>query len=125
MIKAMLCIGLGGGVGSMLRYGLSVWVQRQLEGDFPFGTFFVNVSGSFLIGWLMGCFEAAPVAGDMPRLLLAVGFCGGFTTFSAFSLEVVRLLQSNQTMAALLYVVGSLLLCFVATSAGLWLSAQP
>jgi CrcB protein len=113
----ILWVALGGALGSLARYGVSVAAARWLGAGFPWGTLTVNVLGGLAIGVL-----AARVGPEQTtlRLALGVGVLGGFTTFSAFSLETVRLLQ-QQTGAGLMYVAASIVLSIAACSAGLWL----
>ena len=101
MIKQLLLVGLGGGVGSMLRYLISLRVCPQSV--FPFATFAVNISGCFLIGLFVGLLERYSIFGNDTRLLLVVGFCGGYTTFSTFSAENIKLLQSGNVLTAVAY----------------------
>ena len=103
-----LLVFVGGGLGALLRYLVSLVVEG------PLATLAVNVSGSFLIGLLV----AVP-AGNL-RLLLAVGLLGGFTTFSAFSLDALRLWQRGEPLLAAAYVVGSVLLSLAAVAAAAW-----
>ena len=107
--KAYLAVGIGSGVGSVLRYGVSLLSQAALGGHFPWGTLIVNVLGSCLIGWLAATFSRSshsPLARLQP--LLVAGFCGGFTTFSLFSLETLYLVQVGKPAMALIYIVVSL-----------------
>ena len=107
--RAYLAVGIGSGVGSVLRYGVSLLSQAALGGYFPWGTLIVNVLGSCLIGWLAATFSRSshsPLARLQP--LLVAGFCGGFTTFSLFSLETLYLVQVGKPAMALVYIVVSL-----------------
>lgn len=120
MWSNLLWVGLGGFVGSVLRYGAglgiaALTVARGTTGRFPVATLAVNVVGSFLIGMLLRYVEQ----GSTQHLLGVVGFCGGFTTFSTFSLESVRLLRAGHTSTALLYIAISLVLCMGATFLGI------
>jgi CrcB protein len=104
-MKELLLVALGGAVGSVARYAAG-GAARAIMGERHFlGTFAVNIIGSLLIGAL---FAKVSSLGDDMYLLAAVGFCGGFTTFSALSLEALRLIQSGEVMIALLYAVGSI-----------------
>ncbi len=114
----LVYVALGGAAGSVLRYVLGGSVQRSLHAGFPYGTLFVNVAGCLLLGILISTFmnlEPPPYL----RGLLVVGFCGGFTTFSAFSNETVGLLQAGAYARATTYVFLTLLLCLLATIAGM------
>ncbi|MEA2117088.1 fluoride efflux transporter CrcB [Halovibrio sp. HP20-50] len=110
-----LAVGLGSGLGSALRYWVSLGMLAALGSYFPWGTLLVNVLGSCLIGWL-ATLGAHYAQGHLVRLqpLLVAGFCGGFTTFSLFSLETLHLFQEDHFALAFLY---------VATSVPLWLAA--
>jgi fluoride exporter len=107
--RAYLAVGIGSGVGSVLRYSVSLLSQAALGGYFPWGTLIVNVLGSCLIGWLAATFSRSPHS-PLARLqpLLVAGFCGGFTTFSLFSLETLYLVQVGKPAMALVYIVVSL-----------------
>lgn len=121
MFKAILLVGTGGFAGSVLRYVLSLWLNPLHAAGFPWGTFLVNIAGSFLIGWVMGwSFRGA--LGPDARLLLATGVCGGFTTFSSFSYEAWALLQNGEPWTAAFYAGGSMLLGLMAAAAGLWMA---
>ncbi|MBL8642742.1 MAG: fluoride efflux transporter CrcB [Rhodospirillaceae bacterium] len=110
---AYLWVALGGAAGSVARYGVGQWSAMALGEGFPWGTLIVNVVGSFIIGVV----TATSSASDL-RLLLAVGFCGGFTTFSAFSIQTLSLIQSGAWANAALNVVGSVMLCLLAVALG-------
>ncbi|CAN0586633.1 unnamed protein product [Ectocarpus sp. 12 AP-2014] len=107
--KAYLAVGIGSGVGSALRYGVSLLSHAVLGGYFPWGTLIVNVLGSCLIGYLAATISRSP-HGHLVRFqpLLIAGFCGGFTTFSLFSLETLYLVQLGQPWIALVYILISL-----------------
>jgi len=121
-----LLIAIGGAAGSMARYWMAGSVDSRLNAAlphlmFPTGTLAINVLGSFVIGVLAGIEEAGRRWGlsDSARLLLMVGFCGGFTTFSSFSLQTVGLLREGLLLRAGGNVALSVLLCLVATWAGI------
>jgi CrcB protein len=102
-----LIVFLGAGVGGALRHGVNVGAARLLGYGFPFGTLIVNVVGSFLIGLLAGYFLLRPGLGQHVRLFLTTGILGGFTTFSAFSLDTALLVERHAFGLAAGYVVGS------------------
>lgn len=118
-MKTVFLIGSGGFLGSVARYGLHQLVSRLLPGSFPFGTLLVNLAGCFAIGLVYGQAAKNGWLGEEWRLFLAVGLCGGFTTFSSFSYENIRLLQEGNTMQALLYILLSLMLGLALTFAGI------
>jgi len=122
MLQNMLLIGTGGFLGSVLRYGSNQVMIKLFETTHPIGTFFVNIAGSFLIGLVLGMFERGALMSANWKLFLAVGFCGGFTTFSAFALENLNLLQSQQFALSLFYVGLSLIVGLAAVYFGFWLT---
>jgi len=115
-VTGVLLVAIGGAAGSVARYLASTSVQRNVGISFPLGTFIINVTGSFLIGVILGLFEAGNLS-PAARLLIAVGFLGGFTTFSSFSYESLLLLESKAVLPFLLNTVGSV----VAGLAAAWL----
>jgi CrcB protein len=117
-VKLLLYIFLGGGIGSVLRYLLTLSVNRQLTTAFPTGTFVVNVTGCFLIGLLYGIAIRYSWFNAGWRLFLITGICGGYTTFSAFSYEAVGLIREGNFGYFLLYVAGSVVLGLLATMLG-------
>lgn len=118
MIKAMLLVGLGGGVGSMFRYSISVLFNKFSTTLFPWPTFIVNVLGSFLMGLLISYFGRSLIVSPNLKLLLVAGFCGGFTTFSTFSIEGLNLLNSGNTTIAITYILGSIFFGLIAVWLG-------
>lgn len=120
MIRELFAVGLGGAAGSIVRYVLSAGLLagHSLLG-FPAGTFAVNVAGSLLIGILLETTSSAAAG-----WLLIVGFCGGFTTFSTFSADTVRLLRAGDYGPAAAYIVLSVAVCIAFTALGMWLGAQ-
>jgi CrcB protein len=114
---------LGGGLGSVARFLLSVMVVNRIGTAFPFATLGINVLGSFLIGVVVALSgERLSILTDHGRFFLAVGVCGGFTTFSTFSLESFTMLQSGRPLLALVYVFLSVSLCVIGTASGLGLT---
>lgn len=108
----ILLVGIGGGMGSILRY----FLQRTLNVSFPYGTLLVNIAGCLLIGLLWGIFTRH--IDEHRRLLLVTGFCGGFTTFSTFTYEGVQMLMENRWMVFLLYTFLSVVAGLAATYFG-------
>jgi len=120
-----LLIALGGGIGSLLRYWLSTGTYHLLGRAFPYGTLTVNVLGSFFMGFLtILLIERLNGQASFFRALLLIGFLGGFTTFSAFSIETLNLFESGDIMKALLNIAVSLVLCLLAVTTGALLGRQ-
>jgi fluoride exporter len=122
---AIAWVALGSAVGGMARYGLSGWVANRVGETFPWGTLVVNVSGCFVIG-MFAAFVAP--SGALPdsattRDLLVIGFCGGYTTFSSFSLNTLNLARDGEWARALGNIAASVLFCLVAVWAGFGLGA--
>ena len=120
MFKSLLLVFIGGGTGSVLR---SLIGKLFSFIAFPFGTLIANVLGCLLIGFLYALFNRQ-IMGEDYRLLLAVGFCGGFTTFSTFSNESLHYLRSGEWGLFILYAVASLLLCLLSVWLGDKLGAR-
>ena len=119
MIKNFLIVGLGGATGSMLRYGVQKIFNVQGAAVFPAGTLLVNIAGCFLIGILWSLISRTLTWNDEMKLLLMTGFCGGFTTFSAFTLEGIGLLKENKTSLFFIYVITSVIGGLLATLIGI------
>lgn len=119
-MKQIILVGLGGGVGSILRYITSVITLKYYSSTFPLATFIVNIVGCLIIGVLVGLFDKNILSDDL-KLLLITGFCGGYTTFSAFSLENILLLQSGHYLILITYIVASVLVSLFAIWIGLCL----
>jgi CrcB protein len=116
---AVLYVALGGAVGSAARYALARAVGQTLGTSFPYGTLTVNILGSLAMGLLAGWLVKADSGNQELHLLLAVGLLGGFTTFSAFSLDIVTLIQRGDYAATLLYILISVIISVLALFAGL------
>ena len=104
-MKILLFVFLGGGLGSVLRYLISLGLNQ----DFPYGTWLVNLLGSFLIGIFLGLNEKN-IFSSTQLALLAIGFCGGFTTFSTFSAESLKMIENQQYLVFSIHVFGSVIL---------------
>jgi len=126
MLPAWLLVGLGGFLGSVLRYGIGGLIQRLAPSEqyFFMGTLGVNVLGSFFIGLLGGLAESRGLLGLEARMLLLVGLLGGFTTFSAFSYQTLQLARGGQWGLAALNVTAQLLLGLVAVWFGWYLGSS-
>jgi len=118
MLKYLILIGSGGFLGSIARFGLQWFMTRHTTMTFPLGTFLVNISGCFLIGILWGLTDKPLHLSKSWRFFLATGFCGGFTTFSSFSLENMALLRHGEYFQFFLYSTLSLFLGLLAVYAG-------
>ncbi|MEN3972718.1 fluoride efflux transporter CrcB [Sphingomicrobium sp. XHP0235] len=110
-----LAVFLGGGLGALLRYGVGKWTLAWFGSGFPFGTLAVNVVGSLAIGLAIGALDGI---GQTARLFFVTGLLGGFTTFSAFSLDTLTLWQRGEAGTALAYVAASIFLSLGACAAG-------
>jgi len=113
---------VAGAVGAPARYLLDGFVQDRTESAFPWGTFVVNVSGSFLLGLITGAalYHAFP---NTPKVWLGTGFCGAYTTFSSFTFETIRLLEDGDVTEALQNAAASLIVAALAAAAGLAIAA--
>ena len=118
-----LYVFIGGGLGSICRYGISRLI-KQTDLHFPAATFVANVISCIILGYLIGLTLKDGMASSQ-RLLWMTGFCGGFSTFSTFSGETFQLLETGQTTTAMAYVLASLVVCILCIWLGIWLSGQP
>lgn len=117
ILRNLLFVGIGGAFGSIARYALTNIIGTK---PLPIATFTVNTVGSFLIGLLMGC-VAKQTDTNFWQLILITGFCGGFTTFSALSWDMVIMIQQQRFLAALFYVFTTLLLGLLFAFWGFWI----
>lgn len=118
MIKTLLLIGTGGFLGSVSRFIASRFMQDNFPSAFPFGTFIVNITGCLLIGLIYGMSERSSLPGPGWKMFLAVGFCGGFTTFSTFANENLAMLRDGDFFRFFLYTGLSVFLGIAATFLG-------
>lgn len=108
-----ILVSVGAAVGGAFRYGISNYIQRHISVIFPYGTLVVNVIGSFILGITMFYLNEKELIGSEFRLFLAVGFCGGFTTFSAFSYETINLFRDAEFGLAIFNVFLNVILCLI------------
>ncbi len=123
-MNKLLLVLLGGAIGTGFRFGVNFLVAAVLREPpkFPYATFFINLTGSLLIGFLAEWFDARATVSPELRAMVLVGVLGGYTTFSSFSLETLNLIRDSKPGAALLYSVGSVVLGLAATWAGVQLA---
>lgn len=119
MIKQLMFIALGGGIGSVLRYLAQIAAIRWMNRDFPAGTFAVNLTGCFLIGLFYAWASKGSLQSVEWRLFLITGICGGYTTFSSFSYENVMLLRQGHYLLFAFYAGSSVVLGLLGTIAGM------
>lgn len=122
MLKTILYIAFGGAIGSVLRFLISLFVAKFWQNHFPLATFLTNIVGCFLIGIFIGYLEKNNLTDSNLKWFLITGFCGGFTTFSAFGLENINLFQSNNSFLAFAYIASSIIAGLFAVWLGLFLS---
>lgn len=122
MIRMLLAVICGGVVGTLLRFAVATWVSTQWPRHFYLATLAVNLLGCLLIGYLYATFLTRPEISPELRAALIIGFLGALTTFSSFSLDALRLLESGQLVTAFGYVGASVLGGLLATWAGLMLA---
>ena len=116
-----LVVFLGAGVGGMMRHAMNIWIARFAGTHFPMHTLVINVTGSLVMGMVAGWFAMKGGSAGHLRLFLATGILGGYTTFSAFSLDAVLLWERHDYLLAAYYVGGSVVLSLLGLVAGLWI----
>ncbi|HET7119532.1 MAG TPA: fluoride efflux transporter CrcB [Hanamia sp.] len=118
MYRYLIYVIIGSSIGGAARYLSQEFVQKNFPSYIPFGTLSVNIVGSFIIGIIYALAEKSKISAEV-RILIATGFCGGFTTFSSFAFENIKLLQDGEFFNTALYVVLSLAIGFVAVYLGI------
>jgi fluoride exporter len=116
-----ILIFVGGGLGSLTRFSFSKFIQENIDKTFPFGTLGVNVLASIVLGIFVGMVEVKSLTNPNYKALIAIGFCGGFSTFSTFSNDTLQLIQNNRLPEAILNVLLNVVLCILATFGGMML----
>jgi fluoride exporter len=119
-MKLLWYVTIGSAVGGAARFLLGSAIQNRAPGAFPIGTFVVNITGAFLLGFLMRYALASPSVSAEMRALLTTGFCGGYTTFSTFSFETLTLIEAGDYRRATLYVTLSVVLALAGTFLGVY-----
>jgi len=114
MLKTITLVGIGGAIGSILRYLASTGIQSKFLSTFPYGTMCVNITGCFLIGVIYALAERNNISPEW-RFFLATGLCGGYTTFSTFSFESLSLLRDGDIFYATAYIASSVVIGILAT----------
>jgi fluoride exporter len=116
-------VALGGAIGSVTRYLVGGWIANRFGAAFPYGTFVINVTASFIIGFFLAFAQERVGLNPYWRLFFAVGFVGGYSTFSTFEYEGVRLLQDREVLLGFTYLIGSVVTGGVATIGGIALGS--
>ena len=122
MLRAIILVGVGGGVGSIFRYLTAVVVNKFFQSTFPWATFAANILGCLIIGLLLGIFERYQFTNSDLKYLFLTGFCGGYTTFSTFASENMNLFQTGNAMIAFLYIAASVIVGLFVVWLGLFLT---
>ncbi len=120
----LFAIALGGALGSLARYGLTIYCEYLLGSEFPYGIFVANILGSLLMGVCFVVLVEKTILPEVWRSIAMVGFLGAFTTFSTFSLQTIGLLTEGRLLAASIYLIGSVILSILAAFAGILITRQ-
>ena len=119
----VLLVGIGGFIGSIARYLVGGWFAARFGSAFPYGTFVINVTGSFIIGFFLAFAQERVWISPYWRLFFAVGFVGGYTTFSTFEYESISLLQNGEMLLGATYMLGSMVIGAIAAIGGIALGS--
>jgi CrcB protein len=122
-VLQVLFVALGGAIGSAARYLVGGWFAARFGAAFPYGTFVINVTGSFIVGLFLAYAQERVSLSPYWRLFFAVGFVGGYTTFSTFEYESIRLIQDDEMLLAAVYLIGSVVTGGIAAIAGIALGS--
>lgn len=120
---AVLLVAIGGGIGSATRYLVGGWFAARFGSAFPYGTFAINVTASFIVGFFLAFAQERVSLAPNLRLFVAVGFIGGYSTFSTFEYESVRLLQDGEMLLGAIYLLGSVITGGLAVIGGIALGS--
>ncbi len=123
-MREIALIFFGGGLGSVVRFTLGKWINSLHQQYFPWGTFVVNAIACLVVGLVIGLADHKQIISPNARIFWVIGFCGGFSTFSTFSVETISLIQNGFYLSSTLYIASSLFLCLSATYVGLVLGEQ-
>ncbi len=115
----LLWLSLAGGTGALVRFVADGLIRTKLGRDFPWGTTLVNISGSLILGVIIGLMWQQDIS-STTKLIIGTGFCGGYTTFSTASFETVRLIEEKRFTYAILHSLGNLCLTVIAVAFGIW-----
>lgn len=118
-----LFVGIGGALGALARYAVGIWVGGWWKKSFPAATFFVNLTGSFLMGFLTGFLNQTGLQWNHFKSMATIGFLGAYTTYSTFAFEVINLTHEHKAGIAVLYLLGSLVCGLLMAFTGFWLAA--
>jgi CrcB protein len=123
-VGKFLAVALGGSLGAIARYTINNSFLASVFVSFPFPTFFINVTGSFFIGFLLTLATERVEIGENLRLFLTVGFLGAYTTYSTFEFETFQLIRERQYLTSLFYAISSVAIGFVGVLGGVWLARK-
>lgn len=118
-MTTVFAIAGGGAIGAVMRYGINHWITQMTSSDFPFGIMICNILGSFIMGVMVASFSHFWDAPQSIKLFFMTGILGAFTTFSAFSLDTIKLIENGLITQAAIYVIGSVLLAIIGLALGL------
>lgn len=121
-MNQLLLIFVGGGLGSLTRFSLGKLIQENIDKTFPLGTLGVNILASIILGIFVGMVEVKSLTNPNYKAFIAIGFCGGFSTFSTFSNDTLLLIQNNRILEALMNILLNVILCILATFGGITLA---